>query len=107
MFDLKQINEKFLLGKRFKNHTFTLHGPFFIQKETIDNAKKYLYVKEIILKCGGVLTANRTDAKIIVSDRKISTTWLRKPIVVTSTFIFDSAMQGKIVSSFSKYAPKQ
>lgn len=102
-----QIYERSVLGKRFKNNTFNLHGPFYIQKETIDNDRKVNYLKEIIEQCGGVLTIDRTDAKIIVSDHPITVTLYRKPTVVVSTFIFDAAMQGRMIATSSKYFPKK
>lgn len=101
----QKIYERSVLGKKFKNHTFNLYGPFYIQKETIDNEKKVSYLKEIIEQCGGQLTKNRADAKIIISDHPILTTLVKQPTVVVSTYIFDAAMQGKMIS-FSKYIPK-
>jgi hypothetical protein len=102
----QKIYERSVLGKRFKNHTFTLYGPFYLQRETIDNEKKVAYLKEIIEQCGGQLTKNRSDAKIIISDHPIPITLVQHPTVVISTYIFDAAMQGKMIS-FSKYIPKK
>lgn len=102
----QKIYERSVLGKNFKNRTFTLYGPFYIQRETIDNEKKVTYLKEIIEQCGGQVTKTRSDAKIVVSDLPILTTLIKQPTVVVSTFIFDSAMQGKMVPT-GKYIPKK
>lgn len=102
----RKIYERSVLGKRFKNHTFSLYGPFYVQRETIDNDKKVAYLKEIIEQCGGQLTKNRAEAKIIISDQSILTTLVKQPTIVISTYIFDAAMQGKMIS-FTKYIPKK
>jgi hypothetical protein len=52
------------------------------------------------------MTSNINDAKMIVSDRPlILPLSYKKPIVVISTYIFDSAMQGKLIPN-AKYIPK-
>ncbi|XP_070497633.1 uncharacterized protein MCPH1 [Chironomus tepperi] len=102
----QKICERSILGKNFKNHSFSHYGPFYINKDTIDNLKKYEYVKEIIKLCNGNLTSNINDAKMIVSDRPlILPLSLKKPTVVISTYIFDAAMQGKLIPN-AKYIPK-
>lgn len=103
---IQQIFERSVLGKRFKNNIFAIHGPFYIQKETIENERKIYYLKEIIEQCGGVLTKNRVNAKIIISDHPVVVTFVTKPTVLISTYIFDAAMQGRMIST-SKYAPKR
>jgi len=94
------------LGKNFKNLSFSHYGPFYINKDTIDNIKKYEYVKEIIKLCNGNMTSSINDAKMIVSDRPLILPLShKKPIVVISTYIFDAAMQGKLIPN-AKYIPK-
>lgn len=86
--------------------SFKHHGPFYINKETIDNEKKYEYLCEIIKRCNGNLIDERSEAKIIVSDHPLkSDVSAKKPIIVISTYIFDSAMQGKMIHT-AKYVPK-
>lgn len=100
-----KINERKVLGKRYCNSTFAHMGPFYLQQETIDNEKKVGYLKEIIENCGGKMTTNRSDAKFIVSDHPILVTLFHKPTVVISTYIFDCAMQNRVLPP-AKYLPK-
>ncbi|KAG5678652.1 hypothetical protein PVAND_008308 [Polypedilum vanderplanki] len=102
----QKIYERMVLGRNFKNQIFSHYGPFFINKDSIDNQKKIEYLKEIIQKCNGTLTKNKYDAKIIISDRPIPLyPSFRRPTVVQSTYIFDVAMQSKMLPT-AKYTPK-
>jgi hypothetical protein len=77
-----------------------------VNKESIDNDKKYDYLVEIIRQCSGELTDQKSNAKIIVSDRPMNFISLaKKPTVVISTYIFDAAMSGRMIHT-GKYAPK-
>ncbi|KAL7049475.1 hypothetical protein ACKWTF_003711 [Chironomus riparius] len=102
----QKICERSILGKNFKNLSFSHYGPFYINRDTIDNLKKYEYVREIIKLCNGNMTTNINDARMIVSDRPLILPLShKKPTVVISTYIFDAAMQGKLIPN-AKYIPK-
>lgn len=103
-FFLPKVFERSLIGQNYKNVTFCHRGPFFLSLDTIDNVKKVEYLKEVVALCGGVITENKAEAKIIISERPVPPT-NSKQSVVTPTYIFDSAMKGICVDA-SRFAPK-
>lgn len=96
-----KVYERSILGPIYKNTTFSLHGPFFLNSETIDNTRKVEYLKEIIQLCGGSTAEKLSDASIVISDQAIECA----QIVVISTFIFDSAMKGTFLEP-ANYRPR-
>jgi BRCT domain, a BRCA1 C-terminus domain/BRCA1 C Terminus (BRCT) domain len=97
-----KVHERSILGSKiYKNLAFAIHGPFYLNKETIENARKIDYLKEIIQLCGGVLAEIQSEASVIVSDQPAES----DQTVVISTFIFDSAMKGTFLEPTS-YRPR-
>jgi BRCT domain, a BRCA1 C-terminus domain len=94
-----------LLGNRsYKNTTFAHSGPFFLNQESINDANRIKYLTEVILLCGGVMTENKSKAKLIISDAPTSVL-NRKQTVVLKSFVFDSAMKGVALDT-ARFAPK-
>lgn len=100
-----QVYQRSILGpKNYKNLTFAHRGPLFIHKTGIENIKKVDYLKEIVTLCGGVITENQSEAAIVISDIPLPA-MNPKQVIVTSTYIFDSAMKGSYLE-VARYAPK-
>lgn len=98
--------ERSLIGqKNYQNLTFAHRGPFFLNQTSIESVKKVDYLKEVIALCGGVITPNKAEAKLIISENPVKTT-NSKQDVVTPTYIFDSAMKGTCVDT-TRFAPKE
>ena len=101
-----QVYERSVLGtKNYKNLSFANRGSFYLNKETIDNAKKVDYLKEVITLCGGKITEKKTEARYIVSDKPIHGK-ASKQIDVNSNYIFDSSMKGALLDVTRSCIPK-
>lgn len=62
-------------------------------------------MKEVIELCGGEVTEKKAEAHYIVSDQPV-TNKTDSQVDVNSTYIFDSAMKGKLLDVVRFYKPK-